>query len=294
MSLSIPMSTGSSPNVPTSLPFRNPSNAVNRPSFNNGGSCGGPYPSSQSSKQQSGTSRKAPPKVAPYDPEKRRNSACHLCDHAAKRNMRLKIALQVPCCALDCRKVFCSRQACIKKLGRIGVTDDDSFEKWKQRVESGKEIFVCPHCTDESSCPGPQCSRRLTKRKSAMPLALDDVSASQVAKALLSGNFEHIGVDRALKSSRRSGDINATSTGTNSAAPDAATGSASCSPSGSRQSASVSSHRRSSGTSATGTNKPSLTPAKASLSRTALPWTNVHDHLQHLLDSVRSGSKTSK
>jgi hypothetical protein len=92
---------------------------------------------------------------------KKQNSACHFCDHAARRSGRHKVAEQVACSLENCRKVFCSRRACIAKLRGPGVPQTiEEFRQWKRVIESGEMFFVCPHCVDQGECQGPQCRKR--------------------------------------------------------------------------------------------------------------------------------------
>eukprot|EP00475_Leptophrys_vorax_P034864 TRINITY_DN5682_c0_g1_i1.p1 TRINITY_DN5682_c0_g1~~TRINITY_DN5682_c0_g1_i1.p1 ORF type:complete len:379 (-),score=49.27 TRINITY_DN5682_c0_g1_i1:128-1264(-) len=98
-------------------------------------------------------------------PSKRVNAACHFCDHAARRPGRNAVALQVACSAPGCRKVFCSRPSCRKKLpAALGLNSREEFLTWKNAVEAGMMTFICQHCADQSTCPGPQCHKRWQKR----------------------------------------------------------------------------------------------------------------------------------
>jgi hypothetical protein len=98
--------------------------------------------------------------------KKKMNNACHFCDHAAVRSGRRKIAMQVACTRAGCKKVFCSRPSCIKKLPEyLNVHTYDDFALWKHNVDSGIDTFVCPHCQDERTCGGPQCLKRYEIKK---------------------------------------------------------------------------------------------------------------------------------
>ena len=104
---------------------------------------------------------------------KKLNSACHLCDHPAQRPHRSKIVQLIACHSLNCRKVFCSRPACARKLNAVDAEGDaiqiipeKLFIQWRTRAESGEvPQFICPHCTDEPTCPGPQCRKRQKVRQ---------------------------------------------------------------------------------------------------------------------------------
>ena len=77
----------------------------------------------------------------------------------------------VACQADGCRKVYCNRPACASKLANAisALAPDsafhESFVDWKANVDSRMLRFVCPHCLDEASCPGPQCSKRYQNRR---------------------------------------------------------------------------------------------------------------------------------
>ena len=114
-----------------------------------------------------------PGRMPPFDilaaqlHKKKVNLACHFCDHAARRPGRQKTALLISCQSPHCRKVFCSRPSCFKKLpAELGIQSPDRFCEWKRQVESGVAgmTFICPHCRDEAGCPGPQCAKRWRKR----------------------------------------------------------------------------------------------------------------------------------
>ena len=114
-----------------------------------------------------------PGRMPPFDllaaqlHKKKVNLACHFCDHAARRPGRQKTALLISCQSPHCRKVFCSRPSCFKKLpAELGIQSPDRFCEWKRQVESGVAgfTFICPHCRDEAGCPGPQCAKRWKKR----------------------------------------------------------------------------------------------------------------------------------
>ena len=118
-----------------------------------------------------------PGRMPPFDllaanlHKKKVNLACHFCDHAARRPGRQKTALLISCQSAHCRKVFCSRPSCYKKLpAELGITSPDRFAEWKRQVEAGQNgaTFVCPHCRDEAACPGPQCAKRWKKRHARM------------------------------------------------------------------------------------------------------------------------------
>jgi hypothetical protein len=116
---------------------------------------------------------------------KKLNSACHLCDHAAQRPNRKKIAELIACCTVNCRKVYCSRPGCVKKLNPadfsgkpVDIFSIDQFIEWRSLVEQRKlPPFICPHCLDELNCPGPQCQRR-TKRKIQQHLSRGAINLS--------------------------------------------------------------------------------------------------------------------
>ncbi|CEO98074.1 Uncharacterized protein PBTT_03705 [Plasmodiophora brassicae] len=96
---------------------------------------------------------------------KKQNSACHFCDHAARRSGRHKVAEQVACSLENCRKVFCSRRACMAKLRGPGAPQTiEEFRLWKSVIESGQVFFVCPHCIDQGECQGPQCKKRIKSK----------------------------------------------------------------------------------------------------------------------------------
>jgi len=98
--------------------------------------------------------------------KKKVNSACHFCDHAARRKGRETIALQIACSSGDCSKVFCSRPLCVKKLpAELGIKHYDDFVRFKCLLESGATTFICPHCTDALNCPGAQCFKRWQRKR---------------------------------------------------------------------------------------------------------------------------------
>eukprot|EP00475_Leptophrys_vorax_P015976 TRINITY_DN22362_c0_g1_i1.p1 TRINITY_DN22362_c0_g1~~TRINITY_DN22362_c0_g1_i1.p1 ORF type:complete len:525 (+),score=122.33 TRINITY_DN22362_c0_g1_i1:268-1842(+) len=126
---------------------------------------------------------------------KRVNTACHFCDHAAQRAGRTAVALQVACSTPDCRKVFCSRPACRRKLPKsLSVQTREEFEAFKYRVDRGETIFVCQHCEDQSSCPGPQCQKRWKNR------------LARISKKGSSGKSSSVGGDSPTLTRQLSGD----------------------------------------------------------------------------------------
>jgi hypothetical protein len=46
----------------------------------------------------------------------------------------------------------------------FNICSREDFEGFKCRVESGEIPFVCQHCQDQSTCPGPQCQKRWKNR----------------------------------------------------------------------------------------------------------------------------------
>ena len=77
--------------------------------------------------------------------KKKINLACHFCDHAARRPGRQKTAMLVSCSAPHCRKVFCSRPSCYKKLPiGLRINTWEGFVEWKRQLEMGLVVFVCP------------------------------------------------------------------------------------------------------------------------------------------------------
>lgn len=93
----------------------------------------------------------------------------------------------------DCRKVFCSRPACFKKLPiELGVATYPDFVKFRERVEAGVEIFVCPHCADESTCHGPQCYRRWEKRRKNVAQANNGSSSSTSSGGFMNNGLKSL------------------------------------------------------------------------------------------------------
>lgn len=128
--------------------------------------------------------RRPNPPVAPREIyEKKQNIACHFCEHAAKRRGRRKVALLVACSIPGCRKVFCSRPGCCKKLAESipslpNIENNQDFGTWKVEVDAGRTYFVCPHCLNDQQCAAPQC------RKKRMRLSLGKGGAADGADSV--------------------------------------------------------------------------------------------------------------
>lgn len=123
-------------------------------------------------------------------PKKRLNTACHFCDHAAQRSGRRKVALQIACSSPFCRKVYCSRRACISKLSSIVTLKNiNEFRAFKAKLESNESSFVCPHCSDESTCAGPQCHKRWSLKQSRAEVPDGPIRKSKRRKSSMFSSY---------------------------------------------------------------------------------------------------------
>jgi hypothetical protein len=72
----------------------------------------------------------------------------------------------VSCSAPHCRKVFCSRPSCYKKLPiGLRINTWEGFVEWKRQLEMGLVVFVCPSVLQsDTSLESCECSLALPRR----------------------------------------------------------------------------------------------------------------------------------
>lgn len=135
------------------------------------------------------------------------NRTCHICDHSARRTGRKAVAYLIACTSQRCRKVFCSRISCRKK---IGLNTKEEFLTLRGKVLKNQEIFICPHCKSAKSCPARRCILKYSSHHSDETVLeninescnnnnsfhqIDDVEENSLDTPQYESNLEHIGSD---------------------------------------------------------------------------------------------------
>jgi len=98
-----------------------------------------------------------PSNISSPNNSKTRNSSCHLCNNTA---ITAQYDLVLDC--LKCLRVYCMRPNCMKKLRLDSL---EQFKSFKQGVDEGLTEFICPHCTDNTTCIGAACRSSRKSRK---------------------------------------------------------------------------------------------------------------------------------
>jgi hypothetical protein len=65
----------------------------------------------------------------------------------------------------------------------FNICTREDFEVFKNLVESGEMPFVCQHCQDQSTCPGPQCQKRWKNRSTKVQAGDCDVHEAVILKS---------------------------------------------------------------------------------------------------------------